>query len=245
MDKFVEGLEGFLEAMSAEPEPPETGGNGSGRPFVTISRQAGAGGHALAEALLAQMNQAAGLSMFRGWRMFDREIVEMVASNPKLRVYVPHWREREYRSEIDDILARMIGNVSPQSQVLAEMFGVVRALAARGKVILLGRGGACLTRGLPGGLHIRLVAPLPARIRRMTARLNLAEKEAARVVEERDKSRAALVRRCFNRDIDDPLLYDVVWNTERTAPDVIASTVLRLVEHKARAGALLEDRVIL
>jgi cytidylate kinase len=110
----------------------------------------------------------------------------------------------------------------------------MRTPANRGRVILLGRGGACLTHGFPGGVHIRLTAPKPVRVQRMRALLNLSEKEALRMMEERDRSRAALVRRYFDKDINDPLLYDAVWNTEEVSIDAIAQTVLRWVEYKHR-----------
>ena len=42
----------------------------------------------------------------------------------------------------------------------------VRALAEVGRVIIVGRGGVFITRDLPGGIHVRLVAPREWRVRR-------------------------------------------------------------------------------
>jgi cytidylate kinase len=108
-------------------------------------------------------------------------------------------------------------------------------------VIIVGRAGASLTRHLPGGLHLRLVASLPARVRRMMAVKDVSEKEARRAVAERDRARADLVESYFHRDINDPLLYDMVWNTETMAPDVIAATTLRGVEALLRHGRTLRE----
>jgi hypothetical protein len=41
-------------------------------PFVTISREAGAGGHSLAETLLAQMRAIDGIPVFRDWQVMVR-----------------------------------------------------------------------------------------------------------------------------------------------------------------------------
>jgi len=37
----------------------------------------------------------------------------------------------------------------------------------------------------------------------------------------------------FSRDIDDPLLYDVVWNTGRVEMREISESVIQLVQHRA------------
>lgn len=120
--------------------------------------------------------------------------------------------------------------------MVAHLFKVIRALAARGKVIIVGRAGVCLTRQLPGGFHLRLVSPLPTRVRRVMAALSISDKEARRAILQRDRARASLVKNYFLRDIDDPLLYDMVWNTETIAPKAIAATTLRGVEAMLRQG---------
>jgi hypothetical protein len=208
----------------------------SGTPFVTISRQAGAGGHALARALLDRTLEARPKALFEGWSLFDERLAEMVAENPALKVSLRGLAEEEFASDIQDMVSSWIGGLSPQSVVVAHLFKVIRGLAQQGKVIIVGRAGACLTRTLPLGVHLRLMAPLDVRVRRVRAVLGSSEKEARRVVADRDRARAALVKTYFHRDIDDPLLYDLVWNTDTVPVEVVASTTLRAVESLARRG---------
>jgi cytidylate kinase len=144
--------------------------------------------------------------------------------------------EEEFASGIQDMVSSWIAGLSPQSVVVAHLFKVIRGLAQQGKVIIVGRAGACLTRTLPLGVHLRLMAPLDVRVRRVRAVLGSSEKEARRVVADRDRARAALVKTYFHRDIDDPLLYDLVWNTDTVPVEVVASTTLRAVESLARRG---------
>jgi cytidylate kinase len=230
----AESVEHFLKAAAYEPESRRSD---EIRPFVTISRQAGAGGHSLSDELAKQMKAIKHVPLFEGWQVFDQEIIKMVTSNPKLRVYAPFWRDREYHSELEDMLSRIFANTSPQSEVIQEMFEIIRTLARIGKVILVGRGGACLTRGYPGGVHVRLVASPSVRIRRMRRLLEIDDPQAAGLVKDQDRARKALVRSHFGQDIDDPLLYDAVWNTEHTPLAVIASTLLRLIQYKTRQQA--------
>lgn len=228
-------LERFLAA--AAKLFPETKLSGThGLPFVTISRQSGAGGRVLARALLDRTADARPKALFDGWSLFDDRLAELVAANPALKVSLRGLAEEEFASEIQDMVSSWIGGLSPQSLVVAHLFKVIRGLAQQGKVIIVGRAGACLTRSLPLGVHLRLMAPLDVRVRRVRAVLGVSEKEARRVVTDRDRARAALVKTYFRQNIDDPLLYDLVWNTDTVPLEVIASTTLRAVESLARRG---------
>ena len=54
--------------------------------------------------------------------------------------------------------------------------------------------------------------------------------------EEKDKAKAELVKTFFHKDIRDPLLYDMVWNTERVPIGEIAKLLIQMIRDKA-AGA--------
>jgi hypothetical protein len=227
----------FLSAAVKILPDPSGGGKGP-RPFITISRQMGAGGYAVARALLEKTRACRPQTIFGGWALFNERLAEMVADNPSLKVSLRGLAEEEFASGIQDMVSSWIAGLSPQSVVVSHLFKVIRSLAAGGKVIIVGRAGACLTRHLPGGLHLRLVSSLPTRVRRVMALRGLSEKAARQAVAARDRARAALVKNYFHREIDDPLLYDLVWNTETVSAPVIAATSLRAVEAVVRQGPL-------
>lgn len=208
----------------------------TGTPFITISRQTGAGGNSLARQLLETMREERE-PLFHGWGYYDREICQRVVELPGIRMPLPKMLEKEYRSRTEDLLLRLT-DTTPQETVLSEIFGLVRRLATGGKAIIVGRGGACVTRGYPGGVHIRLVAPFETRVRRMMRILNADAEAAGRTVREQDKARAALVRQCFHADIEDPLLYDAVWNTGTTPLADIALSTLALTRTRAAEGVI-------
>jgi len=58
---------------------------GGHNPFITISRETGAGGHSLAAALLKLMAKH-GTKSLSGWHVLDQEICEKVAAEPGLKV---------------------------------------------------------------------------------------------------------------------------------------------------------------
>ncbi len=230
-----EGMMRFLESAARVLSDRPVAGRGP-EPFITISRQAGAGGHRLAEEIIEQTRVARPRAIFGGWSLCSQRLAEVMGKNPSLKVSLQGIAQEDFLSELQDMVSTWIAGLSPQSQVVSHLFKVVRAMAAQGRVIIVGRGGVCLTRHLPGGLHLRLVGSLDARIRRMAVAMNLSEKAASRMVADRDRARAALIKSYFHRDINDPLLYDLVINTDTLTPQVAAGTVLRAMEALLRHG---------
>ncbi len=201
-------------------------------PFVTISRQAGAGGNSLAKEILRQLREREG-PLLSGWQSFNQELCKKITEEPGLNVSLKSLLDSEYHSEIEDMLEEIVTGSSPQDAVNKKIFELMRTLAVFGKAILVGRGGVCLTRDLPLGVHVRLVAPLEVRVKRMGGLLGLNPKKACELVKTQDRARAKFVKRYFDRDIEDALLYDAVWNTGTTPIDQIAKAVVGMIESKA------------
>jgi cytidylate kinase len=230
MDDLLK-IEKYITAMAARNVWSLRQADVAGRihPFITISREVGAGGHRLAESLVRQMQSLKQDALFSGWQMMDQELCRKILQNPKLKVSLESLVTEELHSEIEDVLNNLIGGYTPQEQVMTEVFRTIRTLATVGKVIVVGRGGVCLTRDLPYGVHVRLVAPRSVRVLRMMELLHLSANEARLLVSGTDSSRARLVKKYFGKDIRDPLLYDVTWNTDSVSIEEIASSIIGLI----------------
>jgi cytidylate kinase len=231
----------FAEAAFVD-RPGEAGGGGP-RPFVTISRQAGAGGTTLAEALVRAMDREGEGEIWAGWRVLDRAIAAGVARAPMLRVSMEEMMAERYRSGTVEYLTDLLGGGTPQAVILRKVFEIVREAARGGKVVIVGRAGACLTRALGTGVHLRLVASEDSRAGRMSRLLGVPLEEGRRIARAQDRERAALVRDHFGREIDDPLLYDAVWNTDEVPFDEIAAATIRLVRARAAARGPLKEAI--
>lgn len=200
-------------------------------PFVTISRQAGAGGHTLAKFLLNDLSLKSG-KIYKGWQFCDQEICKLVSETPGLKVCVQELIASEYHSNLQDMLEELIIGDSPQDKILKQMFQIIYKLASFGKVIIVGRGASFLTRKLPLGIHVRLVASMETRVQRMMGLLEIPKKKAAALIEEQDKARKKLIKKFFGEDIENPLLYDVVWNTDEVSMEDISEAILVLLQRK-------------
>lgn len=208
----------------------------TGFPFVTISRQAGAGGHLLSYVLLTDFLKEPDRKLFEGWHVFDRQLCEVVASDPQLQSSFQALLTERYRSEFAEFIESLFTGRSRQYEEYKKTSEVVRVLATLGKVIIVGRAGCCVARDLAGGVHVRLVAPEPARVRWMMSKLRLSQEEARALVREQDQQRRRMLNTFFNRDIDDPLLYDAVWNTDRATPHEISQSIIQMLKIRAAQG---------
>lgn len=206
----------------------------SGHPFITISRQAGAGGHLLAYVLMTDFLKFKDGELFQGWHVFDKDLCEIVAEDPSLQNSMESLVTERYKPALREFIDGLLTGDSSQYRHYKKTFEVVRVLALLGKVIIVGRAGACVTRDMPRGIHIRLAAPEPTRIRWMMKKLQIEKNKAADLVNEQDRDRRRMLRTFFDKDIDDPVLYDAVWNTERTSPHEISAAVIEMMRFRAQ-----------
>ena len=125
--------------------------------------------------------------------------------------------------------------------------------AEQDRVVLMGRGGQWLLRGISHHLRVRVMAPFECRVKRLAAKLAgpMGEKASPRTVMEMirrdDTERTGRMRYLYEVDLADPALYDLTINTEKvavaTAVELIAGMVDRAELKTTDAGAqLVADR---
>ena len=97
--------------------------------------------------------------------------------------------------------------------------------------MLLGRGSPFL---LPAqcSLRVRVVAPLELRVKRVAEQDKLPVLEAQAWVEKFDADREQFVKRCFSRDANSPMNYDLVINTGDIAAEAAVEMVLIALKSK-------------
>jgi hypothetical protein len=111
------------------------------------------------------------------------------------------------------------------ARYLQTLTSVIKGLAARGNVVILGRGGQAILAHDPDALHVFVHAPKDRRIETLVARDGMAPQAAERRIKESDEHRRAFHRRYFKVDVDDVALYDIAINAGRIAPDAAVDIV--------------------
>lgn len=209
------GLESYLEAVRYQSRPRR----GSGprpvphQPVVTISREAGSGAHIVGETLVALLQTRARPGS-TPWTMFDRELVERVLKDHELPERLARYMPEDRVSAISDTLDELFG-VHPATRTLVRATAeTILRLAEIGHVVLIGRG-ACVITSKRGAFHVRLVGSVARRIEHVQTYRGLGPREAAEYVRRHDEGRKRYLREYYGKDIDDPLLYHLVINTDR------------------------------
>jgi len=186
------------------------------RLFVTIARQTGAGGSEIARLVGRQL----------GWDVYDGNLLELVSERfhePRLMLDLVD----ETRSNwVFDVLGTWMDHqIIPHEKFVAHLKRVMVTAGQKGKSVFVGRGAQFL---LPRAkvLAVWITAPLKFRVERIMAEKQMSEGDARQFVLERDEGRREFVKRFFHHDIDDPLLYDLVINTQHIG---IAKSVAQIV----------------
>jgi cytidylate kinase len=194
------------------------------RRLVTLSRQAGSGAHAVAEKLAEYLEEVAPREGCH-WTIFDRNLVDKMLEDHHLPSRLARFMPEDRISQLSDMIDELFG-LHPQSEVLVKQFcETVLRLAELGNVILIGRGAHLITQKLTGAIHVRLVGSLERRIARVQAGLGLGRNEALHQIEAEDSGRERYLKKYFKRDIDDPMLYHMVLNTDRISTDLAARLI--------------------
>jgi cytidylate kinase len=213
-------------------------------PFVTISRESGAGGNSLGREVCRILN--AEEDSHRPWCVIDGSIIDEMLRSRQLPDYLGRYLPEDRVSEFNACIGELLGLHPNLWDLVQHTHSLMRELAANGHVVLIGRGGNFVTSGLPGGVHVRLIAPLPFRTRHMMRIRHLGEEASERLNLEKDAARARYVRASFAADIADPIHYDLVLNTSRVALSVAAESLVEIIRHRrpapASAGVRVQER---
>lgn len=227
------GFDRCLSFINCQMQPGGKAGieaEGAARRVVTISRQAGCGAHVVA-AQLAEYLQAHDTETKCPWTVFDHNLVEKVLEDHHLPKRLEKFMPEDKVSEIADIMDELF-DLHPSSWTLVHKASeTILRLAELGNVIVIGRGANVITAKLKHAFHVRLIGSLETRIARMRRFERLDEKVAAKLVRDQDLGRQRYLKKYFGEDIDNPLLYNVIINTDvvsfETAVRMIGDAVLK------------------
>ncbi len=202
--------------------------NGVNWKAITISRQTGSGAHAVGEEL-AKYLQSQAPKDTPPWTLFDRNLVGQVLADHHLPERMARFLTEDRITEITDTVDEFFG-LHPQSWILVRKTAdTILRLVELGRVIIIGRGAGIITKDLDYVLHVRLVGSPEKRLAHVQEYYKMGEKEARAFMEGEDRGRKRYLRKYFDENIDDPLLYHMVINTDRVSHARAARAIGQLV----------------
>lgn len=198
-------------------------------PFITISRQGGAGGKTLGHRLVERLNQ-----IDPGeppWSAWDRELVEKIAADHHISKTLVESLQDISRTWLQEFLAGFSFASAEESEVriYRRVAATIRALAQVGRVVIVGQGGVYITRSMPGGIHLRLVAPEPYRIDFMMRNHNMTREAATTHVRETERNRNAFFKRYWPNESLGPESFALTINVAAMDEERMVDCILPLV----------------
>jgi len=197
---------------------------------VTVSRQTGSGAHIVAERL-ATCLQAHTPKDARPWTVFDRNLVEKVLEDHNLPARLARFMPEDKVSEIADTVDELFGLHPPSWTLVRQTADTILRLVELGNVIVIGRGANVITSKLDHVFHVRLVGSLEHRAAHVQEVHHLSREAALDLISREDRGRQRYLKEHFKADIDNPLLYHLVINTDlvpyETAARIIAQAMLK------------------
>jgi CMP/dCMP kinase len=210
---------------------------------ITISRHYGSGGRKIAARVRELLD----------YRFFDSLFMTQIASQVALsRAEIVDFSEEDYK--VKSFLERLL-SFNPAEMVVSPSSAkslnldvprfddadsvnlvklTVRAAYERGNMVIVGRGAQVILRDQPHVLHVRIIAPLETRLKRLQEIEGLSQQKARRQIEEHDKAGREYLSRFFNVQWDDPYLYHLTINTglydTEQAAQLIVVAARQLVE---------------
>jgi cytidylate kinase len=198
------------------------------KPAITISREEGAGGLTVASNLADYLQTR--IPPHKVWTVFSQHLVAKVLDEHHLRKGVGDFMKEGHKAMLDDAIEEFLG-LHPSTWTLVEKTNsTILHLAQMGNVILVGRGANVVTGKLKTVFHVRLVGSLEKRIEQAQKVFNLDRKSAINYIKKKDEGRRRYLKDNFDKDVNDPLLYHIIINTD-------------LVQHD-EAARLIGDEVI-
>lgn len=181
-------------------------------PVIALTQEMGS----LAKDVAMRLGETAGLGVMRN------EVVENVAG----RMQVPASLIRRIREGKAGLVERLSTDKQQVALFTAEE---VFAQAERGNVVLRGWGATCLLRPVSHVVRVRVTRPFPLRLAWLMEHLGTDDRDAAESELRRsDAAHASRMNAQFGVTWGDPLLYDLVLNTERVSVDSCAEQILHL-----------------
>jgi cytidylate kinase len=206
---------------------------------ITISREYGSGGGEIASRLAKRL----------GWRLIDHAIVERTALEMGTSTQEAEAHDEYTLGRVSQVLNSML-YLYPASMVSAppEAFlsdddyrntvnRIVRAAAARGHVVIVGRASQVILAGLRDVLHVRVIAPFEKRVAYVMQREGLDQHTAEPRIHTKDHDRARHLEMEYHQKLEDARLYDLVLNTSLLDLESAVEVICFTLQQKAKGLA--------
>jgi cytidylate kinase len=202
-------------------------------PIVTLSHEIGAGGPEIGQRLAERLSL----------HYVDQELISQAALRYGLL--------EDKLSILDESKPSLLERLDAETRrYLTVLQTTLYEFAEQDRVVLMGRAGQWLLRGIPHVLRVRVMAPFDLRVKRLGKRLSdqMGEHTNPRMVHDMarrdDTEKAGRMRYLHEVDVRDPALYDLVLNTEKLSIDAAVEFIAGVLERPDMATTPASQQLV-
>lgn len=191
---------------------------------ITISREPGSGGNILGERLSQQLQ----------FDLFYQEFVHQMAESAHVSVRLLETLDEKGASVLEEWISSLVDkrHLWPD-RYLQHLMKIIGTIGKHGRAVIVGRG-ANFVLPPEKRISLRVISPLETRIRNVSQAFGAAAAEAKSRILKTESDRKAFIKKYFNEDIQNPLNYDVIINTEDLSVDDAVNAVIGTLGHLSR-----------
>jgi len=177
-------------------------------PLITISSAIGCGGNEIALIVADGLN----LEVYDDRKLLDLAPTAGVRSEDLKDMSEPGFFDRLF---------------SRKPQVYMDyMDSIIYEVSRHGNGVILGHGSQMLLRDFGCALHIRIYAPEATRIQNLTELQGIGNESAKKIISKMDSKQKGFFHLAYNKDLDDPSLYDLIINTAKISYDSASKLII-------------------
>jgi len=198
-------------------------------PFITISREFGCQANLLATMLKEELDKGG-----KPWRIMNKEIIQNAAKELHMDSnIIGRIAEAFERTTIDEVLGALSSKYYKSDRKIRQTVAeVVLNTAQSGRAIIVGRGGAAVTRGIQPAIHVHLIAPIEWRLNSLMERYGLKREETLQQLTETDHKRYKLIRDSIKGIESVENLYDLTIDCHLVSHEEMVELIMKLAKHR-------------
>ena len=200
-------------------------------PFITISREYGCGGYAVAKEIINLINKNINKSEMQ-WGAYDRYILDKVMEDMGLSKALAETLTNNAQKSITSFFQTTFSKFPPQVAIFKNMVKTIKILAENGNAIIVGRAGIAITRDIPNGYHVRIVADMDWKIKSVMKNFGVSATEATKIITEKTKERDGFIKEYVKFDPTISNHYDLIVNNSKNTTEEVAKIIVESMKIK-------------
>ena len=194
--------------------------------IITIGRQFGSGGLAVAKELGRKLNIP----------VYDNELITKAAQDSgfSAELFVRSDEKKKFFS-LSAILGSSQENYTSESGLFSLQCETIRRIAEQGSAVIVGRCSDYVLREMDSTLNVFLTAPLEVRVERIAERKGISTDEASVLIEKTDKGREAYYNYYTFGNWGVASTYDICINSSILGIEGTADYIIELIRRREKS----------